>query len=234
MGELQFFAGAPGLRGTLPTLCQQGITVVKFLATLTPSEREERIYLLNSLDGIPGQMAITVTVNASGAVGIPRLPRPIFLNPQFTEFATGPLERIERYVRTGFEDTVQEREVGCQRWQETRAFHESDVYKRARDVTWAKQKDPEEVVAAVSALCEAMYDRVAKGDLTVEIGYWTNSLTANLVKLKRFQETLQWFKRLDAAPAAIRNKTTASMAETMEKRLARCVAALNAVSRVDR
>lgn len=230
--ELRFFATAPGLRGTLPSLCREAITVVKFLRDITPSEREERIDMLNSLDAVPGSPVIlTMTVDAStGDVQTqrPRLQRPIFLNPQFTKFATGPLERIERYVRTGSEQTASEQQAESQRWEESRAFHESEVYKRARDVTWAKQKDPEQVVAAISALCDAMYQRIALGDLTMEVGYWTNDLTINFVKLGRCQEALTWIERLKTAPPEIQQKTSTSIVSALEKRRARCVKALAA------
>lgn len=221
--ELHFLANAPRLRGSQAPLCQEAITVVQFLENLTPSEREERIYLLNSLDGIPGQVQIALDMRSPGTE--PRVLRPIFLNAQFTKFATGALERIERYVRTGCEDTVQERESQQKRWQEARAFHESEIYKRACNVTWAKQKDPEEVVEAVSALCEAMYKRAALGDNTMEIGYWTNDLTINLVKLKRYDDARQWIDRLSTAPSEIQQRTASSIAELLAKRRIRCLKA---------
>ncbi|HTU70335.1 MAG TPA: hypothetical protein VMF11_08415 [Candidatus Baltobacteraceae bacterium] len=225
LDELRFLSNAPGLRGSQPTLSQEAITVVQFLANLTPSEREKRIYLLNSLDGLPGKMEIVITVGSPCITGGPRLPRPIFLNAQFTKFATGPLERIERYARTGSEETAQERESEQKRRQDSRAFHESEVYKRARDVTWAKQKDPAEVVAAVGALCEAMYERAAQGDSTMEIGYWTNDLTINLVKLKRYDEALRWIDRLSTTSSEIQQRTPGSVVAALAKRRGRCLSA---------
>lgn len=229
--ELRFFAAAPGLRGTIPSLCAEAITILKFLSEISPSEREERIQLLNSLDAVPGSpMVVSVTIDASSGdvqASGPRLQRPIFLNPQYTKFATGPLERIERYVRTGSEFTASEQQAEHQRREESRAFHESDAYKRARDVTWAKQKDPEQVVEAVTALCEAIYDRIAQGDTTMDVGYWTNELTMNLLKLRLFQEALNWIDRFDSAPADVRQKTASSVVAALEKRRLRCTKAVD-------
>ena len=228
--ELRFISAAPGLPGTLPQLCQEAIKVVDFLNKITTSERQERIELLNSLDAVPGSPTVlTVTVDVSSGdfkAQKPRLQRPIFLNPQFTEFAIGPLERIERYVRTGSGLTVGEQQAERQRLDESRAFHESEVYKRAREVTWAKRADPQEVVAAVSSLCEAIYARIAQGDRVGEIAYWTNALTTNLVKLRRFQEALQWFQRLDGATPEVCESLSPSMALAMAKRRERCINAL--------
>lgn len=233
--ELHVFAAAPGLRGTMPYLCQEAITVVKFLNDITPSEREERIQLLNSLDAVPGTpTAMTLTIDASTgdvqSTGL-RMQRPIFLNSQFTKFATGPLERIERYIRTGSELTVSEQQAEHQRLAESRAFRESDVYKRARGLTWAKQKDPEQVVSAVSALCEAMYERISEGDTTMEVGYWTNHLTINLVKLHRFEVAIDWIDRFKSAPHDVQDKMTPSEVAALEKRRIRCAKAIGAASK---
>lgn len=230
LDELQFFADAPGLRGTMPLLCQEALTVVKFLNGITSSEREERIQLLNSLDAVPGTPTVlTLTIDAStGDVqssGL-RMQRPICLNPQFTKFATGPLERIERYVRTGSELTPNEQQAQNRLREESRAFRESDLYKRARDVTWAKQKDPEQVVSALAALCEAMYERISQGDTTMEVGYWTNHLTINLVKLHRFQEAIDWIDRVKSAPPSVQDKLAPSEVTALEKRRIRCAKAI--------
>jgi hypothetical protein len=117
------------------------------------------------------------------------------------------MERIERYAKTGSEFTFEEQQASRRRWDETRAFQDSDVHKRARDATW-KEKNPEAVVTAVSALCDAMYERaVQTKDDTLEIGYWTDKLTIALVKLKRFDDALGWLRRFDDAPKAMKERT---------------------------
>jgi FtsZ-interacting cell division protein YlmF len=154
------------------------------------------------------------------------LTRPIFLNSQFTQFATGPLERIERYTRTGSELTANEQRAEILQREERRAFQESDVYKRARDATWTKQAPPEQVAAAVAALCEEMYKRIAQGDTSMDVGFWTNSLSMTLVKLRRFQEAADWIDRFQSASADLREKTTPSVVAALAKRRLRCAKAL--------
>jgi len=148
------------------------------------------------------------------------------MNPTFTQFATSPMERIERYAATGSEFTVEEQQERRRRWDEARAFQESDVYKRARDAM-SGENAPEAVATAVSALCEALYERSANAtDETLEIGYWTDKLTIALVKLKRFDEALRWIGRFEAAPKTIKGRTAGGVLEALRKRRARCVGGL--------
>jgi hypothetical protein len=135
------------------------------------------------------------------------------------------MERIERYAKTGSEFTIEEQEANRRRWEETRAFHDSDVYKRARDAT-RKEKDPEAVVTAVSALCDEMYERAAQSrDDSLEIGYWTDKLTTALVKLQRFDDALHWIRRFDDAPKAMKERTADGVVGALRRRRARCEAA---------
>jgi hypothetical protein len=219
LAELQAFKAAGCLKPGMAVLCEEAIKVLSFLAGLQPPARAQRVDLLNSLDGIPGQYALTI----GGMLSFTVIPRPIFLNPDFTTFATGPLERIERYKRTGWEDTPEERAEKHRQWEDGHAFRESPVYKRATAATWAKDKDPEVIVGAVAELCEAIYRRAADSpDDAMDVGYWTDKLTANLVKLRRFPEALSWLERFEAAPTLMRARCAAGVSATMRKRLERC------------
>jgi hypothetical protein len=242
LGELRAFESAPGLTAGMHALCEEAINVIAFLAAEPVSERKKRIDLLKRLDCDPRDQSFVISIAFDGrtASALPSGPitRPIFLNPQFTTFATGSLERIERYARTGSELTPQEqeRQHAQQRrvWEQARAFYESDVYKRARDATSAKEKDPERIVPAVSALCEALYERVDRGDAeALEIAYWTDKLTINLVKVRRFEEALRWIGRFESASEAVRARASASVVDAIQKRRARCEAevAASATSR---
>lgn len=218
--ELRALDSAPGMKPGLAALCEEAITVISFLASLPESQRAQRIAALKTLDSAPGP---TITISPVG-VSV-SMPRPIMMNPAFTQFATGPMERIERYAKTGSELTFEEQQASRRRWDETRAFQDSDVYKRARDATW-KEKNPEAVVTAVSALCDAMYERaVQTKDDTLEIGYWTDKLTIALVKLKRFDDALGWLRRFDDAPKAIKERTAEGVLGALRRRRARCEAA---------
>lgn len=226
LAEMKAIRSAPGITN-LEALCDEGITVVSFLAQLSAAERKKRIDLLRRLDGAPGGITISISAGARMTGQIAAMPRPIFLNPEFTRFATGPLERIERYISTGSEHTVEEREQKRREWEASRAFYESPVYKNAQNAAWAKEKDPEAIVNAVSALCEEMYARIDSGSADVfEIGYWTDKLTIQLVKLRRFEEALRWLERFDRAPQPIRKRTGGGVANALEKRRGRCQAAL--------
>ncbi|HVR46929.1 MAG TPA: DnaJ domain-containing protein [Candidatus Binatia bacterium] len=217
--ELRALNTAPGMKPGLAALCKEAITVISFLASLPESQRAQRIAALKALDSVPGP---TITVSPVG-VRV-SLPRPIMMNPAFTQFATGPIERIERYARTGSELTVEEQQENRRRWDETRAFHDSEPYKRARDATW-QEKGPEAVVTAASALCDAMYERaVQTRDDSLEIGYWTDKLTIALVKLKRFDDALSWLRRFDDAPEAMKVRTARSVLDALHRRRSRCEA----------
>ena len=236
LAELRAFDAAPGMPQGMLALCACGIKVVAFLAGLPVRARSRRVELLNKLDADPGApLQISIAVDAStGSVNVSAgSPKPIFLNPQYAEFATLPLDRLERYASTGSTLTPQEQEQQHReevrrgkQWVEDRAFRESDVYKNAREATWAKIPDPERVAGSVSALCEAMYQRATDNEGPSEIPYWTDKLTINLVRLKRFDEALRWLVRYDSAPDAIRTSATPSVAEAMRKRRVRCEAAL--------
>lgn len=220
LAELRALDTAPGMKPGLAALCKEAITVISFLASLAESQRAQRIAALKALDSVPGP---TITISPVG-VSV-SMPRPITMNPAFTQFATGPMERIERYAKTGSEFTVEEQQESRRRWDETRGFHDSDLYKRARDATW-KEKNPEAVVTAVSALCDAMYERaVQTRDDALEIGYWTDKLTIALVKLKRFDDALRWIRRFDDAPKAMKERTADGVVGALRRRRARCEAA---------
>lgn len=222
VAEMKAIASCKGLNRGMKSLCNEGLAVASFLAQLPIVERQQRIELLKSIDGIPGQLSIIVAANGiSGG-----FTRPIFLNPGYTKFATAPIERIKRYIETGDESTSSERNNERKQWQDSHAFRESDIYKRAQQATWAKVKNSEQIVDAVGALCEAMYQRASQGDVSLEIGYWTNDLTIHLVKLKRFKEALRWIDRLDTAPSEIQQRTPGSIAVALSKRRTRCVDAL--------
>ena len=222
LAELGALDTAPGMKPGLAALCKEAITVISFLASLPESQRAQRIAALKALDSVPGP---TITISPVGVgVGV-SMPRPIRMNPAFTQFATGPMERIERYAKTGSEFTVEEQQESRRRWDETRAFHDSDLYKRARDATW-KEKNPEAVVTAVSALCDAIYERaVQTRDDSLEIGYWTDKLTTALVKLQRFDDALRWIRRFDDAPKAMKERTAHGVVGALRKRGVRCEAA---------
>ena len=105
-----------------------------------------------------------------------------------------------------------------------RAFHDSAVYKAAQGAI-GKKEPPEALVLAVSALCDALYERAARTrDDSSEIGYWTDKLTIALVKLKRFDEALRWIRRFEDAPSAVRGNTAGGVSNVLKKRRARCEA----------
>jgi hypothetical protein len=219
--ELRALNSAPGMKPGLAALCKEAITVISFLASLPEQQRAQRITALKALDSAPGP---TITISPGG-VNI-TMARPIMMNPAFTQFATAPMERIERYAKTGSEFTVEEQEANRRRWDETRAFHDSDVYKRARDATW-KEKDPEAVATAVSAFCDALYERAEQSrDDSLEIGYWTDKLTIALVKLKRFDDALHWIRRFDDAPKAMKERAADGVLGALRRRRTRCEAAV--------
>jgi hypothetical protein len=85
------------------------------------------------------------------------------------------------------------------------------------------ERPGEKIIAAVSALCEVMYDRATSAhDRSLEIGYWTDKLTIALAKLKRFDEALWWIRRFDDTPESIRGRDANGVLEALKKRKARC------------
>jgi hypothetical protein len=114
-----------------------------------------------------------------------------------------------------------------QRWQQTNAFHESDVYATARNAVW-KIKTPDAVVSGVAPLCEALFDQTLKhGDRSLQVAYWIDKLTIALVKLKQFEEARRWIQRYDDLPAAVKYRDTGSVLQSLKKRKARCDASLS-------
>lgn len=216
--ELCAIEAAPGIKPALRALCDEAKAVVEFLLTLPNGERQRRIQLLNSLDAQPGVIELRINAN-----GVSIMPRPIFLNRQFTTFAVGPLDRIERYIRTGSEDTSEEREAKDRSRIAAREFYESAVYKRARDIAWAGNQDPQAAVDAICELCEAMYGRVEDvGNEALDIGYWTDKLTVAMAKLKRFEDALCWLRRFETLPDSVRDRTSRGVLASLSKRKVRC------------
>lgn len=240
LAEMRAFEAAPGVSQGMVALCECGIKVVAFLAGLPALDRPRRIELLNKVDADPGApMQISVGIDPSTwSVSVSSSsPKPMFLNPQYAEFATSPLDRLERYANTGSTLTPQEQEQQrrenerrAKQWEQERAFRESEVYKNARDAASAKVPDPERFVRFVSALCEALYQRATDDEGPSEIPYWTDKLTINLVKVKRFDEALRWLDRYDSAPDSIRKSATPSVTEAIRKRGVRCEAAAKMTS----
>lgn len=222
LAELSKLEDAPGMSSGLRALCGEALKIVSFLVSLPGTDRAKRITALKSLDANPGPLTITISIDGPERNGSFVLPRSIMMNPSYTAFATGPIERIKRYIETGSELTPAEQAEQRKNWEETRAFHDSDVYQRAREASW-KNKDPDEIVVAVSALCEAMYDRAAYAhDRSLEIGYWTDKLTIALVKLKRFEEAFRWIQRYDDTPESVKGRDATGVLEALKKRKARC------------
>ena len=219
VSELRTIDAISGLSHSAQFMCSEALRITTFLYRLSKSERDKRIALLISLDGVPGQRDVKIDVTEITTTRT----RPILLTSRYSAFATAPLERIERYIRSGSELNEQEREAESKLWTSSNAFRNSAIYKRAQNATWAKQKDSVEIVASVSDLCEAMYQRAAEGDLTLEIGYWTNTLTIHLVKLEQFTEAVRWIDRLEGLPEAIKRRTTGSVATSLKKRRLRSV-----------
>lgn len=225
--ELSALDAAPGMKSGLRALCDEALKIVSFLVSLSETDRAKRIGALKSLDANPGPLTVTISIGGLDGIGDLTLPRPIMMNPAYTTFATGPMERIERYAQTGSELTPAEQVEQRKNWEVSRAFHDSDVYQRAREATW-KEKDPEKIVAAVSALCEGMYDRATNAhDRSLEIGYWTDKLTIALVKLKRFDEALHWIQRYDDTPESIKGRDANGVLDALKKRKARCQSILS-------
>lgn len=219
ISELKTIDAISGLSQSAQFMCGEALKITTFLYGLSTSERDKRIALLIGLDGVPGQRDVKIDVTEITTTRT----RPILLTSGYSAFATAALERIERYIRSGSELNEQERDAESKLWTSSNAFRNSAIYKRAQNATWARQKDSVEIVASVSDLCEAMYQRAAEGDLTLEIGYWTNTLTIHLVKLEKFLEAVRWIDRLEGLPEAIKRRTTGSVATSLKKRRLRCV-----------
>ncbi len=219
--ELHQLAAMDGMTGGIRFYCKEAVKLVDFFIGLDPSARAKRIALLNSLDGPVARVA-TVTVSRQG-VSL-TMPRPIMLNPFYIEFAIGPIERIERYAKTGSELTPAEEAEQRARRVEFARFQDSRVYKRAREAVW-RDKSPEAIVSALPPLCEALFDQAAKphGDL-LEIGYWIDKLTVALVKLKRFDEARRWIQRYDDFPIELKGRDANGVIQSLQKRKVRCEA----------
>jgi hypothetical protein len=220
--ELRALDSAPGMKPGLRSLCGEAIKVVAFLDALPEKDRSKRIAMLTSLDSDGGPATLTISLSGIGVT----MPRPIVMNPSYTQFATAPLEQIERYIRTGSELTPEEQLKRQERWEASKAFHDSDVYKHARDATW-RDKTPEAIVPAVTALCETLYQRATvPHEEPLEIGYWTDKLTTALVKMKRFADALRWIQRYEDTALAIKGRDSGGVLESLAKRKARCEAAI--------
>ena len=217
--ELHQFAAMHGTSGGIRFYCKEAAKLVDFFIGLDPKARAKRIALLKDLDGPVGRVA-TITVSGQGVSMM--MPRPIMLNPFYIEFAIGPIERIERYAKTGSELTPAEEAEQRTRRVEFARFQDSRIYKRARDAVW-KDKTPEAIAAALPPLCDALFDHAAKphGE-SLEIGYWIDKLTIALVKLKRFEEARRWIQRYDHFPIALKRRDADGVIQSLQKRKLRC------------
>jgi hypothetical protein len=236
ISELREFSKAPGLKLGVRNLCGPALEILEFLKGLGPPEQAQRIRMLRDADSDPRQMAAVMTLDASG-VHVSQ-PRPIMANPSYMQFATGPIERIERFLTTGSEETSEEtaRRVIAQReeFEAMRAFNSSEVYEAAKSAIWAEQKDPILIATTSAALCEAMYVRIgAKGDRWMDIGYWTNQLTINLMKLKRYNEVIEWINRVNTVPDPIKERMPRSTLDSMDKRRSRAESLRNSEQSVE-
>ena len=219
ISELRTIGAISGLSQGAQFMCTEALKITTFFYGLSNSERDKRIALLIGLDGVPGQGNFKIDVTKFTT----KRTRPILVTSGYSAFATAPLERIKQYIRSGSDLNEQERDAKSKLRTSSNAFWNSAIYKRAQNATWARQKDSVEIVASVSDLCEAMYQRAVEGDLTLEIGHWTNKLTIHLVKLEQLKEAVRWIDRLGSLPEAIKRRTTGSVATSLKKRRLRCV-----------
>jgi hypothetical protein len=92
LGELRAIESAPGLTDSMRALCKEAITVIAFLSALSERERKHRIDLLNRFDCDPRSQTLSISISFDSRTGLllPQGPasRPIFINPQFSSFAT--------------------------------------------------------------------------------------------------------------------------------------------------
>jgi hypothetical protein len=225
VAETQSLVGTAGIKPSLRSVGEVVLRMIRFLQTRSRSDRAWRVEKLLKLDG-DGNRAVTLTVSLTGE-SLLFMPRPIVPTPSYVDFATGPMERIDRFSATGREKSPEEEAEDRIRYADRRAFYESDVFKRARDAVYAREKCPDLIVATVSTLLETIYDRLAtEPEQSLDVGDWTDKLTANLMKTKRFAEVPIWLDRYEALPAELKARTKDGVAETIRKRRIRAASLL--------
>lgn len=227
--EALTFAAASPARGSLGFYLQGLITALEVFQALPTSDRKERFKLLQSLDADPREgNSITISVDVDGAAKAPLAwiqKKPILLTPAYLDFMRQPLEAIRRYVETGRSETAEAYAARIEDSREAVAFQQSTVYQKALHDAYVG--NAEDAVVSVAALLEEMYSRLDKpGAEWFEIGHWTDRLTIDLVKLKRYHEALTWIERFTQLPEAAGRATLPSQLEAIEKRRIRCEKAL--------
>lgn len=230
LDEALTFAAATPERGSLGFYIHGLVTVLEFFQTLPVGARRERFKLLQSLDADPREgISITISVGGAGdAIGPPVWvqKKPILLTPAYLNFVQQPVEVMQRYVETGRTETAEAYAARIEENSEALAFQQSPLYQRAlHDAVAGKAED---TVVSVSALLEEMYCRLDRpGAKWLEIGHWTDRLTIDLVKLKRYREALTWIERFANLPEPAGRAAISSQLDAIEKRRIRCETVLS-------
>ncbi len=148
-------------------------------------------------------------------------PRPILLTPAYLDFVREPLGAIRRYIETGRAETA---EVYAARIEESRqlmAFQKSELYQTALHDVAAGNLDA--AVSSVGSLLDELYLRFDQPGAKVDdIAHWTDRLTIDLVKLKRYRDALAWIDRFNKQRCARTCSNLPSQLEAIEKRRLRC------------
>jgi hypothetical protein len=153
LDEMRRLEGILDGHKSLRALCSDGIRVLAFLHGQSTASRRKRIKLLLGLDASP-DAAVEVVISLENVDRhFAVMPRSISLGVGYAEFATGELIRIERYARTGSEETPEEQERSQATHRELFEFRESSLYRTASDAASAQPKVPEQIADAVGLLC---------------------------------------------------------------------------------
>lgn len=225
LAEARAFADASPEHGSFGFYVDGLVSVLEGFQNLPESDLDKRLKLLRLLDADPrAGYSMTLSFGADGDVTMPSafvLPQPILLTPAYLEFMREPLEAIRRYIQTGHTETPEAYAARIEESREIIAFQQSALYQRAlHDVTTGNSENS---AASVAALLEEMYSREFQpGTRRFDIAHWTDRLTIDLAKLKRYHEAVAWIDRFRKRQEAANPRATPAQLEAIEKRRIRC------------
>lgn len=202
--------------------CEQVAKVARHLGDLVIEERREKCEILRELNDAALKCLNIHNIQIVDSTFI------IQITCKYMKLIFMPIDRLKLAKATGStmtkEEEAEEREVWNRDINLIHSHYQREDFKAAWDALDRAKDDPERVLLLVIPYVETLLSHGVTVVHTeyLHVGFWIDTITIALTRLKRWEEAERWLRRFFALPERYRMGNSPSEQDSMRKRLERC------------